>query len=218
MNPVPNAHIMIQQHHGHHGPHHLHQGGPSGSGTSYPILEAVGLESLIASNLVSTHPHLQPSSSAAAISSAASAALGSSAGHSSMTRDQYVTQTLHEIMNRPTKKQKNPKPPYARQVIPMSSGPMISSNRGRGGHGSHSSHVNKRGIGEEHYNVFIPKKSLTCNMFNASVNCRGCNKKYAGTIIAKESVFGEPNFFIHCVKECDRYKELGSFSSYYHTM
>lgn len=122
-------------------------------------------------------------------------------------RQEYVQQTLSEIAQRPKKerKTKSIKAPFKRQQIPINTA-ASTKLPGRGGG---ASKVNRAMLREENYNVFIPKKSLTCQQFNAKVECRGCNKQYAGTIISAGSIFGEPNFFIHCVKECAAYRALG---------
>lgn len=121
-----------------------------------------------------------------------------------MNRQEYVQQTLSEIVQRPKKtKHKSVKAPFKRQQIPMNTVPTKPAS---GGRGSKNKQIMLR---EENYNVFIPKKSLTCQQFTAKVECRGCNKQFAGTIISAGSIFGEPNFFIHCVKECIQYRALG---------
>lgn len=125
----------------------------------------------------------------------------------SQGRTEYVEQTLSEIAQRPKKerKSKSIKAPFKRQQIPINTQASTKIASGRG------SNKNRALLREENYNVFIPKKSLTCQQFNAKVECRGCNKQYAGTIISAGSIFGEPNFFIHCVKECAAYRALGLY-------
>lgn len=126
-------------------------------------------------------------------------------------RQEYVQQTLSEIAQRPKKerKTKSIKAPFKRQQIPINT---AASTKLPGRAGGAGSKVNRAMLREENYNVFIPKKSLTCQQFNAKVECRGCSKEYAGTIISAGSIFGEPNFFIHCVKECAAYRALGKSS------
>ena len=142
----------------------------------------------------------------------------------------YVTQTLQELMSKPKKTKNKSQGPYGRHQIPLDNHadlmrfnphliPSGSSSMQRVVDASSSSgsssksprkKVSDRLLRSEHdYHVFIPKKSLTCNQFNTKIDCKGCGKMFNGVVISMGVIFGEPAYFVHCVKECPKYRELG---------
>ena len=61
---------------------------------------------------------------------------------------------------------------------------------------------------ESEYAVFIPKKSMTCKEFNAKIDCKGCGIEFPATFVSGSAIFGSPEFFVHCIKECAKYRDL----------
>jgi hypothetical protein len=160
--------------------------------------------------------HLSQSSMGSSIAFPSASHPGINARHQARA---YVTQTLEELMQKPKKPKKANTGPYGRQQIAINNHndlmkfnhvPTTSSGSGQSNVGrSNRRKVTDRLLKSENdYTVFIPKKSLTSNQFNSTIECKGCNKKFQSTILAAGVMFGEPAYFVHCVKECPSYRAM----------
>ena len=141
----------------------------------------------------------------------------------------YVAQTLEDLMKKRSNVRK-PKSsgPYGRQQIPINnhadlirfnspSRSYANSSHSRSYASSSHSIVKpqtRRKVADrllrpdDAYTVFIPKKSLTTTHFNAEIDCKGCSKVFKAAVMAVGVMFGEPAYFVHCVKDCPKYREL----------
>jgi len=173
------------------------------------------------SNIVPAHLSFLNPSASASINTIAFPSSAPPPNMSPAVRQQYVQQTLQELMQKPKKSLSKGKTsgPYGRQAIPLEThSDLMRFNQnllpGPSHHGLQGRSPRKKVAdrilrSEDEYTVFIPKKSLVSQQFNAKVDCRGCGKVFNGAIVSMGTVFGEPDFFIHCVKECPKYRELG---------